>query len=571
MHEFVPEVNKAKEFLEISSDFSDPKEIVREAISNCFDAKANEIEIRAVVDKSKGSEELIITVEDNGEGMGVKELRLFFGLGFTNRVKLDELGRKISDSIGEKGHGTKIYFNSRHIEVISRKKSNEIIVSLNEPRKNLINEIIPSEKYKQKKVSSKDKGTKIVVYGYNKNNQAGFSHEELKDYIYWSTRFGSFEKELGLLKNKDVIIKLSGIDWEEPEPEVLKFGHPFPKVNTNMNRLKKLDKVAPLDFYVAKWKFKKIQLIDLPTITIDFIFFIEGDKAKRNYNKMIHEPHTIKSPGQYKVQDRYGLWLCKDYIPIETKNPWVSEKTEWTKYHGFINCQDFKLTANRGDLGNTPQLIMNAVEKTIREVFNKKIKPSPEFQKYLEELVKEQFYRSAEKEEKDFERRRRLTLKKRKADYKNVELLEPRQESGVYSLVLQLLTIKPKLFDFKIIDYDTSIGYDLLVTKDYGLDLNKASMKFVEIKHELKRDFNHSFKKLASIICWDTKLSNDEEVTDLRGEKRILKITPPKGAGSASKYMLTSETEPHNIELFVLKEFLKEKLKLDFLPRKKEN
>lgn len=96
-------------------------------------------------------------------------------------------------------------------------------------------------------------------------------------------------------------------------------------------------------------------------------------------------------------------------------------------------------------------------------------------------------------------------------------------------------------------------------------------MKFVEIKHELKRDFNHSFKKLASIICLDTKLSNDEEVTDLRGEKRILKITPPKGAGSASKYMLTSETEPHNIELFVLKYFLKEKLKLYFLPRKKED
>jgi len=108
-----------------------------------------------------------------------------------------------------------------------------------------------------------------------------------------------------------------------------------------------------------------------------------------------------------------------------------------------------------------------------------------------------------------------------------------------------------------------------LVTKDYALDLNKAAMRFAEIKFELKRDFNHSFKKLAVAICWNIKLSNDDEVTDLTGAKRIMKITPrdKKTKNSYTKYMLTTSTETHNIEVFVLKDFLRECLKIEFRPR----
>lgn len=40
---FTPEDNQASGFLEISSDFGDKKEIVREALSNSFDAHATEL------------------------------------------------------------------------------------------------------------------------------------------------------------------------------------------------------------------------------------------------------------------------------------------------------------------------------------------------------------------------------------------------------------------------------------------------------------------------------------------------------------------------------------------------
>jgi hypothetical protein len=568
MPTFKPEVNEASEFLEISSDFGDPREIIREAISNSFDAKATEIRISAKIDKSTGEDELVITISDNGEGMGIEELKLFFGLGFTNRIKLDELGVKVSGAIGEKGHGTKIYFNSRCIEVEAKKEEKLIRAFLDNPKRNLRLGRMPEVKYELISTGPQTE-TKVIIRGYNENSQAGFSHEELKDYIYWFTRFGSFEKEVGITKNKNLTIWLSGLGWKDTEGEPLKFGHPFPEVKTDIRKLRSSDKVSPLDYYVAKWSFPNEPVIGIPGAKIDFVFYIEGDKAKKEYNEMIHEPWTYWRPGQYNVQDRYGLWLCKDCIPIERRNSWVAERSEWTKYHAFVNCQEFRLTANRGDLGNTPPRVMEAVEKTVKEIFERRIKPSPEFEKYHEELQKEQQYQSAQKEEKDFQRRKKVTLEKKIAKLEDIELFEPRQESGVFSLVLQLLALKPDLFNFKVIDYDTSIGYDLLVTKDYALDLNRASMMFVEIKHELKRDFNHSFKKLAAVICWDTKLSNDEEVIDLTGAKRTMKITPPerKGENYYTKYMLVSATEPHNIEVFMLKDFLHEHLKLEFKPR----
>jgi len=571
MPTFKPEVNEASEFLEISSDFGDPREIIREAISNSFDAKATEIHISAVIDKSKGEDELVITISDDGEGMGEEELKFFFGLGFTNRLKLDALGRKVSDAVGEKGHGTKIYFNSGHIKVETTRETKRISAFLENPKKNLRLGRLPEVEYEVTHTESQH-GNKVTIRRYNDNNQAGFSHEELKDYIYWFTRFASFEGEVGIKKYENIVIRLSGLGWKDREGEPLKFGHIFPEVNTDVRALKKSDKVSPLDYYVAEWSFSNEPIISIPGTHIDFVFYLEGDKAKREYNKMIHEPWTSWRPGQYDVYGRYGLWLCKDYIPIERRSSWVSEKTEWTKYHAFVNCQEFRLTANRGDLGNTPTRILEAVEKTVKEIFELRIRPSKEFEKYQEELEKEQLYQSAQKEEKDFQRRKILTLQKKTTKLKNIELLEPRQESGVFSLVLQLLALEPGLFDFKVVDYDTSMGYDLLVTKDYALDLNRASMMFTEIKYELKRDFNHSFKKLAAVICWDTNLSNDDEVIDLTGAKRTMKITPAdkKTENSYTKHMLVSTTEPHNIEVFVLKDFLRERLKIEFRPRSSE-
>ena len=73
--QFEPEVNPASEFLEISNDFTDPKEILREAISNAFDAGAKVIKISAAVSKVTGVDELVLHVEDDGHGMEAEDIK----------------------------------------------------------------------------------------------------------------------------------------------------------------------------------------------------------------------------------------------------------------------------------------------------------------------------------------------------------------------------------------------------------------------------------------------------------------------------------------------------------------
>ena len=130
-----------------------------------------------------------------------------------------------------------------------------------------------------------------------------------------------------------------------------------------------------------------------------------------------------------------------------------------------------------------------------------------------------------------------------------------------------LYSLNPDLFGFKIVDYDAHRGYDALVETKTSPGLDKETLRFVEFKKSLEREFNHSFNKLAAVICWDCNIGSGEPVKDIRGEVRTLKITKPASASSHTKYMLTSETEERNIEVFVLKDYLKERCKLEFRPR----
>ena len=69
---------------------------------------------------------------------------------------------------------------------------------------------------------------------------------------------------------------------------------------------------------------------------------------------MIRYVGKQREHGDYTITERYGLWATKDYIPITRVNDWFMRgRSEWTRFHAFVNCQDFALTANRADINNT--------------------------------------------------------------------------------------------------------------------------------------------------------------------------------------------------------------------------
>ena len=72
-----PEVKDVCEFLEIARDYIDPKDAIREAISNAIDWGAKEIEVVIEEDKSRPDEELIIKIKDDGIGLDKDRLEAF--------------------------------------------------------------------------------------------------------------------------------------------------------------------------------------------------------------------------------------------------------------------------------------------------------------------------------------------------------------------------------------------------------------------------------------------------------------------------------------------------------------
>jgi hypothetical protein len=79
--------------------------------------------------------------------------------------------------------------------------------------------------------------------------------------------------------------------------------------------------------------------------------------------------------------------------------------------------------------------------------------------------------------------------------------------------------------------------------------------------------FNHSFENLHSIMCWDTELKHGDIVKDINREERKLTVVAPFDSNDYTRYFLENPRKAHKIEVFVLKDYLPQKLKVAFRPR----
>jgi len=109
MNIYVPKVKEVTMFKEIALNIKNPCEIIREGISNSYDSDAKNIWITI---KRNIDGDLEIKMRDDGEGMDLNEIHSFFNLCDS---------KKMIQSIGEKGLGTKIYFKSKEIAINTKK------------------------------------------------------------------------------------------------------------------------------------------------------------------------------------------------------------------------------------------------------------------------------------------------------------------------------------------------------------------------------------------------------------------------------------------------------------------
>jgi len=559
VYEITPHVEAAQEFIEIANDFSNPLDIVREAISNSYDAGATRIWISFDVVMECGEAVLKISIKDDGKGMDDIGLQAFFDLG-------NSLRRGDPDTIGEKGHGTKVYFNSKKIEVLASNNGVQYHASVEDPFKKLHNRQLPKVSVIKTASHTKESGTEVVIYGYNNNRRDKFTHDILRDHVMWFTKHGAFENIVLPDKRKTVLF-LKGLgrnDFEE-----IPFGHYFP--NDSEDIIKLLDeRIIKAPDYYCKRIIKEGHLKTFPEIKYVAIFCIEGKYVKYQYNPMLRRSGYAAPSGAYTIQERYGLWLCKDFIPIQRKNEWITYKgSEYTKFHAFFNCQNLKLTANRGSVDNTPSEILMDIKEEIEKIYDQII--NSDDWRAIEWLEEEAIsYQTTEKEKSNFKWRINKVNRANVAEYKGVTLVEPERESGVFSLLLLLSNIDRDIFPFQIIDYDTHDGIDVIAKGDKTTPISSSKLYYVEIKKNLTKSFNHSFENLHSVVCWDTEIKHDEIVKDINNEERKLQIDQPLKAGDHTTFFLDHPKKAHKIEVFVLKYYLKEKCGIEFKPRAKD-
>lgn len=556
-----PKVNESAEFLEIASDFGNPMELFREALHNAYDWGATVFTITISVESICGQDKLVIELTDNGKGMSKDTIiNHFWNLG-------NSKSRGNKNAIGEKGHGTKIYLRSDRVLI----KTNDGTGSYESECEGAFS-CLNDGKIHAPKVRESDEtypvGTYIRIEGYNNNQRAQLKQNIVKDYLYWYTVLGTVENQFPGRQARDFKVYLQALDKDEPE-ELLS-GHPFAEENRNITQLFEIYGEEAADHYVKKYVYADQTLETMPEIKFDVVVYFEGDEAKRKYNPMIRMRKNM-SAGTYKVSDRYGLWLCKDFVPIQRINEWITSfgtgSNSFGLLHGFINCQKLRLTANRGTIANTNAQVIfelrNAVQKIIEDIHLDLYKNDVDtLRKWKDEAKTSAFEIAA------FNKRKELITKKKYFTIDKRTFLVPRNEAELYGIFISLYTLHPEHFDFELLDYDTSAGIDLLARNKSQNRIADCEFWYVELKYQFgSTDFNHSFSNIRRIVCWELspKMKHGSILrTSVEDKTRILHIIPNASTG-LNTYYLDSDDAPIKIQVICLKDYVTKKLGLPIL------
>jgi len=603
------EVNTDYELLQIIQDFTNPCEIFREAIQNSFNAEAKNVYIKVYKDKSVGGGDLVIEILDDGNGLPSNEVKYFFDLANSTNIDFSTYRRKDKTKYGYKGHGTKIYFNSDNLEIVSKVKDklawkaemSHAVEQLRRGNSPTYTDPVEISKDDTKKIfESWDHGMFIRITGHasfkTKYNTEALLHIALRDYCMWYTVAGAvrdFDKNapylyLSGLQIEDFeqnvapkirpklnfeSVKLCG---DESKYEKIKFGHYFPEKRTTDQQMKKFanDLGTKADYY----KFFSNIIIDEDitegSTTAHITVSLEGSETQRAYNPLLSQRGKKKTSNTYTFAERYGLWACVGGVPIQKVDEWIvggHGVGTYTYLHAFIDCDEFDLTANRGSIDNTNPEILNAVENIVADVFERSvIQESIEERKFYENM--ETKITKIEDDEKKLKERFDAASKKKEIELPNGKtikepgVLKKRRgynESETLMVLDKVMYDYPDLFPFTLMDYDTTSGIDFVI-KD-----QKGDAKYIELKGTLNRQMNHPIPLMKYIICYEVGLSDGEQIKDeLNDVEYTLRVNKndtwgnPRGTGTYDgkpykSFSLNSDgANADKIQVFELKSIL---------------
>jgi hypothetical protein len=547
-------------------------EVVREALSNARDHGAERVWIRTEKDQRN---EVTITIADDGEGMDQERLEAFWGVGATSKADRKQ-------AIGYKGHGTKLFFDCQRLSVATRTGPSAPwrITTLDAPLKRADDEV-PEATLQPGSALEKtiaelglDRGTVILIedVGFEDRNDLT-SRSKIESYCDWFTvvgdvRSGLFDARVefhrayadGLAVIDDlrpherdmrpllVNLRINGekayaplglgpthkdkdflrawpddVDAYKNRPGLLAYGHRFADVHeSTLGATRVRDDRSSLRLTSpASWTTED---------GIAIVARVEGHRRQLDtYLEASWQGHS----GLYGFEQRFGLWLCRDFIPITQRNDILREAlgrasrsrlrfelANLRNWKVFVNYQDFRLTANRNEISNRTSLetrITEALATVLADALKNR-----SFQDWVERLRNATLERWKKREVDqmrerldDVEAWAQTTPKRDGIDPMAVRGLPLRDKD--YSLPLKAPRSEQELFyvygllsgryemPIHIVEYDASEGVDaigqLLVP---ALSSERRAHVRVEFKLEvLPGDpIHHFFDAIDVIICW---------------------------------------------------------------------
>ena len=127
---------------------------------------------------------------------------------------------------------------------------------------------------------------------------------------------------------------------------------------------------------------------------------------------------------------------------------------------------------------------------------------------------------------------------------------------------MSLYSLHPEHFDFEPLDYDATIGIDLIARNKTNNKIADCDYWYVELKYKLSaKGFNHTFKNIRYIVCWEVGKLLDGELIDSAVEGDSTRIFKKEtDSDGKNVYFLEKKGAPIRIQVIPIKEYIENDL-----------
>ncbi len=277
-----------------------------------------------------------------------------------------------------------------------------------------------------------------------------------------------------------------------------------------------------------------IRLTDPNTWTdADGVAIVARVEGHRRQRETCREANWQNHPGLFSFEERFGLWLCRDFIPVSQRNDLLRgavdvagrrllryELDSVRNWRVFVNVQSFLPTANRGSISNQREYDERIV-KALAAVVSRELQ-SADFRAWIDRLRSATLSRRRDNEVSWMGERRDEVQKwyATKAKPDGVEPMDvgslaaheetdsllmraPRSEQEVVYLYA-LLSGRYKM-PLHLLEYDASQGVDAIALLR-GRDLVRPRAAHVRVEFKLEVSAQHSikhfFEAIDALVCW---------------------------------------------------------------------